>query len=148
MSRTTWAAGLLLLAGTVLAIADTAEEAQKKLQGTWEAAKAERDGKPADDLVGHRLTFKDSRFQIHSKDGKLLYEGTYRVDPNTKPAAFDFEHSEGTLKGKTWKGIYMLEGDTLTTCDNAPNLDKARPAEFQAKAGSGYVLITFKKMKP
>ena len=108
----------------------------------------ERDGKPADDVVGNRLTFKDGRFQIHSKDGKLLYEGTYRVDPGSKPAAIDFEHSEGTLKGKAWKGIYRLEGDTLTTCDNGPNLDKGRPSEFQAKAGSGYVLITFKKVNP
>jgi uncharacterized protein (TIGR03067 family) len=148
MSRTTWLAGLLLLAGAAFVFADTAEEAQKKLHGTWEAAKAERDGKPAEDVVGNRLTFKDGRFQIHSKDGKLLYEGTFRVDPGSKPAAFDFEHSEGTLKGKVWKGIYMLEGDTLTTCDNAPNLDKARPSEFQAKADSGYILITFKKVKP
>jgi hypothetical protein len=32
--------------------------------------------------------------------------------------------------------------------DNAPNLDKGRPAAFEAKTGSGHVLITFKREKP
>src|SRR5215204_2087147 len=57
-------------------------------------------------------------------------------------------HTDGELKGKEWKGIYALDGDTLTTCDNAPNLEKGRPAAFEAKGGSGYVLITFKREKP
>jgi uncharacterized protein (TIGR03067 family) len=109
---------------------------------------AERDGKAVDDIVRHRLSFTGNRFQIQSKDGKPLYAGTVRVDPGAKPAAIDFEHAEGALKGKTWKGIYRLDGDTLTTCDNAPNLDQRRPPAFEAKSGSGYVLITFKGAKP
>ena len=124
---------LILGTGLVPAFAQPAEEAQKKLQGTWTATKAERDGKAADDVVGHRLSFTGNRFQIQSKDGKPLYAGTVRVDPSAKPAAIDFEHTEGALKGKAWKGIYALDGDTLTTCDNAPNLDKGRPAAFEAK---------------
>lgn len=59
----------------------------------------------------------------------------------TTPAAIDFEHTEGTLKGKTWKGIYALEGDTLTICDNALDLDKARPATCEARIGAGYMLL-------
>ena len=120
----------------------------KKLQGTWTATKAERDGNAADDVVGHRLSFTGNRFQVRSRDGKPLYEGTFRVDPRAKPAGIDFEHTGGALKGKAWKGIYALDGDTLTTCDNAPNLDRGRPAAFQAKAGSGHILITFKRAKP
>ena len=121
---------------------------KKDLQGIWIATKAERDGKAASDVVRHRLAFAGDRFQIQSKDAKSLYAGTVRVDPSTKPAAIDFEHTEGSLKGKAWKGIYALDGDTLRICDNAENLDKRRPAAFQAKSGSGYVLITFKRAKP
>jgi uncharacterized protein (TIGR03067 family) len=139
---------LILGTGLVPAFAQPAEEAQKKLRGTWTATRAERDGNAADDVVGHRLSFTGSRFQIQSKDGKLLYAGTVRLDESAKPAAIDFEHTEGALKGKAWKGIYALDGDTLTICDNAPNLDKGRPAAFEAKSGSGYVLITFKREKP
>jgi uncharacterized protein (TIGR03067 family) len=51
---------------------------------------------------------------IQSKDGKSLYAGAVRVDGSAKPAAIDFEHREGVLKGKAWKGIYALDGDTLT----------------------------------
>ena len=40
-----------------------------------------------------------------------LYSGTVRVDASAKPAAIDFEHAEGGLKGKTWKGIYALDGN-------------------------------------
>jgi uncharacterized protein (TIGR03067 family) len=149
MHRMIWAiCGLLLGTAVMPAFAQQAEEAQKNLQGTWAATKAERDGKAADDLVGHRLSFTGNRFLIRSKDGKTLYEGTFRVDAKSKPAAIDFNHAKGDLKGKSWKGIYALDGDTLTTCDNAPNLDKGRPAAFEAKTGSGQVLITFKREKP
>jgi uncharacterized protein (TIGR03067 family) len=139
-----------LILGTALvpAFAQPAEETQKKLQGTWTATKAERDGKAAEDVVGHRLSFTGNRFQIQSKDGKPLYQGTFRVDPIRKPAAIDFMHTEGFLKGKAWKGIYTLDGDTLTTCDNGPNPDKARPAAFAAKTGSGHIFVTFKRAKP
>jgi uncharacterized protein (TIGR03067 family) len=139
---------LILGSWLVPAFAQPAQEAQKKLQGSWTATKAERDGKPADDVVGNRLSFTGNRFRIQSKDGKLLYAGTVRVDPNAKPAAIDFEHTEANLKGKAWKGIYILDGETLTICDNAPNLDKGRPTAFEAKGGSGYVSITFKRAKP
>jgi len=98
-------------------------------------------------LVGHQLSFTGNRFRIQSKGGTLLWEGTYRVEPGAKPAAIDFAHTGGELKGKMWKGIYTLQGDTLTICDNAPNIDKPRPAGFEAKAGSGYVVLTFKRAK-
>jgi uncharacterized protein (TIGR03067 family) len=97
MHRLTSAMCCLML-GTGLVVAQPAEQAQKLLQGTWTATKAERDGKAADDVVGHRLFFTGNRFQIQSKDGKPLYAGTIRVDPSAKPAVIDFEHTEGVLK--------------------------------------------------
>jgi uncharacterized protein (TIGR03067 family) len=139
---------LILGAVLVPATAQPAGDARKKLQGTWTATKAERDGQAAGDVVGHRLSFTGDRFQIQSKDGKPLYAGAVRVDPAAKPAAIDFEHADGTLKGKAWKGIYALDGDTLTVCDNAPDPGKGRPSAFEAKRGSGYVLVTFKRATP
>lgn len=43
----------------------------------------------------------------------MLYTGSVRVDASARPAAIDFEHIDGSLKGKLWKGIYALKGDTL-----------------------------------
>jgi uncharacterized protein (TIGR03067 family) len=139
---------LILGTGLVPGLAHPAEGPRTPLQGTWTAIKAERDGAAAADVVGHRLSFSGDRFQIRSKDGQLLYEGTFRVDPSTKPAAIDFEHTGGALKGKAWLGIYVQRGDTLTACDNAPNLSKGRPVALEAKPGSGHILITFKRAKP
>jgi uncharacterized protein (TIGR03067 family) len=119
-----------------------------ELQGTWIATKAEREGTTADDVVGHRLSVAGNRFEIRSGEGGPLYAGTVRMDPAAKPATIDFEHQSGALDGHVWKGIYVVDGDTLTICDNAPNEAKARPADFEAKAGSGYVLITFKSSEP
>jgi uncharacterized protein (TIGR03067 family) len=136
--------GLLILATGFAAFAQSAEEAERRLQGTWTATRAQRDGKAADDVVGHRLSFAGSQFRIQSSDGKALFMGTIRLDRGTKPAGIDFEH-EGDLKGKVWRGIYSLDGDTLTICDNAPNLDKGRPAAFEAASGSGHIVVTFKR---
>jgi len=149
MRGITWAmCWLIFVMGVVPAFVQPAEEAPKKLQGTWSATKAARDGQGADDVVGHRLSLTGNRFQIRSKGGERLYEGTFRLEPGTTPAAIDFEHTEGALKGKSWQGIYALHGDTLTICDNAPGLDKGRPTAFEAGAGSGYVCITFERAQP
>jgi uncharacterized protein (TIGR03067 family) len=120
----------------------------KNLQGTWTATKAERDGQAASDVVGHRLTVTGNRFQIASEAGKRVYAGTIRLKPSAKPGAIDFELTAGAPKGTVWKGIYALDSSTLTTCDNAPNLAKGRPAAFEAGSGSGDVLITFQRAKP
>ena len=134
---------LIFSMGLSLTSAQPAAASQKQLQGSWVASKAEQDGKAADDVVGHRLSFTGSRFEIVSKDGKMLFAGTFRVSG----PAIDFVHQRGDLKGKTWKGIYALSGDSLTVCDNAPDLKKRRPTSLEAKSGSGYVLITFSRAK-
>jgi uncharacterized protein (TIGR03067 family) len=139
---------LIIGTGLAPALAQTAGDAQQKLQGSWTATQAEQDGKTAGDVIGHRLSFAGNRFQIRSRDGKPLYSGTVRLNPSAQPAAIDFEHTDGALKGKAWKGIYALDGDTLKICDNAPKLEKERPTAFEAKRGPGYILFTFKRAKP
>ena len=139
---------LIISTGLVLACAPPARAAETTLQGSWIATNAEQDGKAADDLVGHRLSFMGHRFEVRSKDDKPLYAGAFQMNPSAKPATIDFQQKKGTLNGKVWMGIYAVDGDTLTTCDNAPDTRKSRPAAFEAKSGSGYVLITFKRAKP
>jgi uncharacterized protein (TIGR03067 family) len=129
-------------------LAQPSADAAKSLTGAWTATRAQRDGQPAADVVGPRLSFSGNRFRIQSRDGTTLYAGTVRLDPSAKPAAIDFAHAEGLLKGKSWKGVYAVDGDTLTICDNAPSPDMARPAAFEAPRGSGYVLITFARARP
>ena len=137
-----------LVLGSSFLLAQPATAAEEQLAGTWIATAAERGGKAAVDVIGHRLFFSANRFEIRSKEGKSLYSGMTRVDASAKPAAIDFEHTEGLAKGKTWRGIYVLDGGTLTICDNAPNVDGHRPIGFKANSGSGYELITFRSAHP
>lgn len=131
----------LTLAGLLPAAAQTA------LQGHWIATSAETNGAASPGVVGNRLSVAGERFEIKSKDGKALYAGALRTDPNAAPAAIDFAHTLGALRGKTWKGIYTLTGDRLTVCDNAADLTQGRPAAFATAPGSGYVLVTFARAK-
>jgi uncharacterized protein (TIGR03067 family) len=136
-----------LILATAISAEDTRAREREKLQGDWTAVKAEQNGKPDESVRGHQLTFKGDRFTIRSK-GKVLYQGTYKLDPSKKPAAIDFVHGEGDLKEKVWLGIYQLDGDMLQVCDNAPDLSKGRPTTFTSKADSGHILITFQRTKP
>ena len=148
--------GAILLVGVTafLVAADPPkEDAAKKdlesIQGTWKIVMLEADGEqaPAEIVATVKLVFKDDKLTFTpGEPGFTNY--TYKLDPTAKPATFDFEHTEGAFKGKVWKGIYAVDGDTLTTCDNGPDPDKARPTAFEAKRGSGYILITFQRAKP
>ena len=102
--RTSALCWLIISTGLVLACALPAKAAETTVQGTWIATKAEQDGKAADDLVGHRLSFNSNRFEIRSKDDKLLYAGTVKINPSTKPATIDFQQKKGALSGKVLRG--------------------------------------------
>lgn len=116
-------------------------DTSKKLQGTWKISEAEREGKAADDVVGHRLTFAGDQFRIDAIDGKQLFQGTFRIDPTASPARITFNHAAGELKGSAWEGIYVLERDSLRICDNAPNPKRARPTTFRTEPGSGSISV-------
>jgi uncharacterized protein (TIGR03067 family) len=109
------------------------------LQGAWHAVSAQRNGKDAPEIIGHRLTFTGDRFTITAKDGTRLYEGRVRL-----PAAdaIDFQH-EGKRAGVTWLGLYRVQADRLEICDNAPNLTLARPTTLLSR--EGYVSVVFKR---
>jgi uncharacterized protein (TIGR03067 family) len=112
------------------------------LVGTWRAIAAERNGAAAPDLVGHELVFTKDRFRI-SRDGKLLYGGTYMADPSTQPARIEFYQVEGsTLRGE-WKGIYRVASGRLEIIDNAVDMSQPWPTHFATTPGSGYVLLQF-----
>ena len=146
MDRLTSALSLSIVGAGLAIIGALPAEATQRLQGSWDATNAERDGKAAGELVGHRLTFTGSKFLIRSKSGKRLYAGTARTSSNVRPAAIDFTHLDGDLKGKVWKGIYALDRNKLIICDKAPDLEKVRPASFD-ECGSGYVLVTFERRR-
>lgn len=133
-----------LLLAMMVGLSVTLAAAQTSpLEGRWLATDAERDGEPANDLVGHRLTFSGERFEIVAPDGELAYGGTTRIDPRATPPAIDFVNTEGEARGVTWRGIWRLDDPALVITDNAPDPGRPRPTDFPAPAGSGYVKVIF-----
>jgi uncharacterized protein (TIGR03067 family) len=127
------------------ALATGAAAQESPLAGAWTAVDAVRDGAPATDVVGHRLSFEGETFEIVKPDGALVYAGTFRSDPSAEPHEIDFANTEGEAAGTDWAGIWRLDGAALTIVDNAPDPSRPRPAEFAALAGSGYIMVVFER---
>jgi uncharacterized protein (TIGR03067 family) len=134
---------MLLVYAVPSEAADVAPEGAS-LGGAWTAVEAERAGAPAQEIVGHRLELAGNRFRL-SVGNRLLYAGTYAIEPTTQPARIDFRHDEGEARGEVWEGIYRLEGGRLSICDNAPDTDRPRPMRFATSPGSGYVFVVFER---
>jgi uncharacterized protein (TIGR03067 family) len=130
--------GLIVAAGLVVAADkdDANKKALEQLQGEWKLTSAIRDGKeaPAKEIENAVLTVKGDTFTMaKSAKGK--------IDATKKPAEIDITPKEGS----STKGIYKLEGDTLTFCFAKPG--NARPKEFASKEGGETILMVFKKSK-
>ena len=114
-----------------------------KLQGTWQLTSATKDGQPTPDEVVQkiRVVIKDSTHTVYFDKETIAKEIPFTIDPETDPRATDDKLPDG----KIIRGIYKLDGDTLTSCVGAP--DKERPKEFAAGAGTGCTLRVFKRIK-
>jgi uncharacterized protein (TIGR03067 family) len=139
------AAGLLI---AMAAVADEGKGDQDKLQGAWKAEKAEQNGKGQSDADEHTLTFAGDTFTITRKD-QVILKGTFTVDAAKKPKQIDLAVKEsrgGKDDGKTAKGIYELDGDTLKWCTAGPGTDD-RPGEFATAEGNDRLFVTLKRQK-
>ena len=139
------AAGMLL---AMAAVADEGKGDQDKLQGTWKAEKAEQDGKEQANADEHTLTFAGDTFTITRKD-QVILKGTFTLVVTKKPRQIDLAVKEsrgGKDDGKTAKGIYELNGDTLKWCTAGPGKD-ARPGEFATAEGDERLLVTLRREK-
>ena len=88
----------LLLSAAFPVLAANLAAAEDGIDGAWTAISAERDGAPANELVGHRIEFDADRFRI-TKDGSLLFGGRFAKDSAKEPAQIDFAVEDGAAKG-------------------------------------------------
>lgn len=146
---TAFGMGIVVLAVGAL-IAAEAEDAKKdleKLQGTWLLVAGERDGKEftEEEVKKTKLFIKGDTFRIPESAVATSQDGTIKIDPSKKPKEMDATTGSGPDKGKTWQGLYELDGDTYKVCFAPPGKD--RPKEFSSKAGSGHLLQVWKREK-
>ena len=112
------------------------------LQGNWEIASFVANGKegPPSELEENerKCSFTGDRIVIWHG------EGTYKLG-TAKPNTIDIAFDKGEGKGKTYVGVYSLEGDTLKICLAKPG--RERPKEFKSDADSGLLLVTYRRVK-
>jgi uncharacterized protein (TIGR03067 family) len=145
---------LMLLAVGFLVAADDKDDAVKKekakLKGTYKMVSGEEQGMklPDDYVTNTKVEFTNDKMIIKvvkDKDEKNV-EATYKIDPGQKIKTIDLKPTDGPEKGKTIKGIYVIDGDTLKICA-ASKSDNDRPKVFATEKGSGSVLMVLKKEK-
>ncbi len=138
-----------VLAGTLAVPAGSqqSEEAAEraKLAGTWTGFVVEGRGEMPDRGPARISELVIAATVIRARDGQMnMGEGSYRMDLSAKPRTLDAHGLVGPTRGKTYLGIYQLEGDTLRWC--VANSDKPRPTEFLTRRGHGQYLMVFRRV--
>lgn len=113
------------------------EQDRKKLQGSWEYVRTEKDGK--------LFKEKGSAGTLTFKGEKILEAGTkeygiFTLSATRKLKAIQFRFSNG--EGLAVLGAYELDGDTLRICRDR---ERAFPAEFKTK-GTTSTIDEFKRV--
>jgi uncharacterized protein (TIGR03067 family) len=125
---------------------ETGRSDRDRLQGEWECASLERDGrvisqgkeaaKARVSFVGDVVTFED--------DGTAL-QGTFEVDEDRRPKTFDLTVADAGIKETYPAGIYRLEGDIFELCLASPAAE--RPRRFATEPGSGRTLFVYRRIR-
>jgi uncharacterized protein (TIGR03067 family) len=138
------AGGIGLLSTAAAQKEGAAKRELEKFQGKWATVSITVDAQDEDEIKDRFIAIKGEKATFLDKDTERG-KGSMKIDPGKSPAHIDFTYEDGPAKGKTLKGIYKFEGDTLTFCYGGFGED--RPSEFASKAGSGSILIVQKRAK-
>ena len=132
----------VLLTAAAAPAQDTKKELEK-LQGEWTMVSLESRGEkvPEETVKQYRLTIKGDQWTVSSDMG--TNEATFKIDPSKDPKTIDltFKRADEAIPSR---GIYKLEGDTLTLCRTVG--DRERPKEFKTTADAGQ-LVVWKRTK-
>lgn len=118
----------------------------KDLEGAW-AGMRFTEGRGEDPSKGAKVefTFKGDLLAGRKESGSLIGEATFRIEGRH----LDATGTTGGYRGKTYLGIFKLEGDTLTWCiSGVAGRNAKRPRDFVADPGVSQYLIILRRKKP
>jgi uncharacterized protein (TIGR03067 family) len=145
----------LVLLGTAIfglsTIAGAQESAstkeQDKLQGVWYNVSAELDGKQQTGEDKSNLHIIKGDRVITEIGGEYVQESIFTLEPGEKFDKITFQMMSGPDKGKTWVGIYQLDGEILKWCGSWKGDTGKLPSNFTTKEGDLYFLRVMKLSK-
>jgi uncharacterized protein (TIGR03067 family) len=117
----------------------------KALQGKWQLVYCRSGGEPQEFAVDTTITVNDRRME--SVEGKSGMGFAITLDGGVRPAGIDRKIVTGggeALDGFTFRGIYKIEGDTLTLCSSTAG---KRPEDFIARDATLFVEV-YRRVKP
>jgi uncharacterized protein (TIGR03067 family) len=145
----TLALAVLLVTGAYCA--GPASDDRTRLEGTWvlQAVEVNGDKIPLKDIktgkvLEARLVIKGDQYLFYLGKNKAVF--THKMNPSATPKQIDLTVADGSLKGKTYRGIYRLEKDTYTICRNVEP-GKDRPSAFATQPRSGLMMVVWKRLK-
>ena len=125
--------------------AEDAKDDLEAMQGTWELTYFERDGMEVKLQASTKAVNTGDKFVV-KRGEEIVAAGSFKFDATKKPKASETTYSEGPDKGKTFKGIYQIDRDTMKFC-RAGSPEGERPTEFKTKPGSKQFSAVYKRVK-
>ena len=116
----------------------------KELEGTWEVESVTVDGEQADFPDGTQMRFEGNRmYRRVGDDEDWRLSGPFSLDLSAVPAEIDLGSDEFDVA--IIRGIYELDGDTLTFC--LGELGEARPDNFESTEDPPTMLMVFRRVE-
>lgn len=127
----------ILCCGAALPADEAADK--KRLSGRYVGQVVDGGGERGPVEVSSLLITMDS-ISGTQPGGRSMGEGSYRIDTSQGRYWLDATGIMGPARGKSFQGIFKMEGETLTWC--VANPGKPRPTEFASRPSQGqYVMV-------
>lgn len=150
-SQSTRNAAVLLCALVIASVASAqlgrpalAVDPAKEILGTWEGYMADPDGSPHGpiklEITADTITASNPR------GGQTMGSGTYRISSsNDRLKRIDGKGTSGQFQGKSYEGVFTIEGKTLKWCSANDNPRSTRPTELKTNLQAGQFLMVLEK---
>jgi len=116
---------------------------RRALSGRWVGHVADPRGDRPGPIRFSEVVITAERIRARRGDGSDMGEGQYRLSAERGVRNLDSYGLAGEPRGKTYLGIYEMQGETLRWC--VANPGKPRPTEFASRPSAGQFLMVLRR---